>query len=201
MSDPQKTEIQLSREATPVIPVGPLRLDFIAWMSRQPPWVHVLAVVATALFGYFTRGLTTPPAPAPTPAPVVNVSYPPPAEAAPRVMQGGTPVVVEGRFRLNAGQRLFGHNIRHKLSLELQAHGFAAVGGDPTPFPRDKAEALVRHLSDEVIVSGYAEQRGQDGLYGGPVIDWLREALQWVRDHPEEVRAFIKLLLTILMFF
>jgi len=125
----------------------------------------------------------------------VTIQLPPvvaPSEAA---------LSVEGRWRRD-GRSLFVGQSREKLVDTLTREGFASVGGPRTPLTERRAKELVDRLTDETVAeAGKSVGAPLEVERGGPILDRLKQLGQWIKEHPEEVAAFIKLLLTILLAF
>jgi hypothetical protein len=106
----------------------------------------------------------------------------------------GGPLV--GRLR----ERVLFASVRSRAVERLQKDGFKLVGGDPTPLSKEKAEALVDRLDEETIRGVVAEASPKTAAAageGGP----LARLIEWIRTHPEEFQAILKLILSLLMLF
>lgn len=116
-----------------------------------------------------------------------------------RITAATAPTPIEARGdRLRPGERLFTSVVRHRVSEQLQRHGFAAVGGNPTPLTREQAAALLARVDDGQIV----EAARHSGAVGdGSFLDRLASVLSWLADHKEEILAVVKIILTILALF
>jgi hypothetical protein len=172
-----------------------------AWLGEkladQPVWVQVAAAVLLMLVGAMTDRTCTRPRPAPQPQPAPVVIEVPVKQ--PQLVEWGP---VAAGAEVTARQRLAGEHFRRMASRRLQRDGFALVGGDKTPLSAAAADKLVEQLTPEVIAesakaAGVFEQVGE----GGGLLGFLQRLAQWVRDHPEQVQAILKILLTILMAF
>lgn len=186
-----------SQDASPLAPfLAGLITSGRDWMAKQPPWVHVVAVVLSMVFGALTHKTCTH---APTP---VNVAITAPAvtPSPEPVQQFGAPPPVE---RGPARQKFVADAMRAKVAHELQANGFKLAGGNATPLDADAADRLAARLSDATVLEagksiGAVEQIGEGT--GRPLLDFIRSIFAWIREHPDEIIAWLKLLLSFLMF-
>ena len=190
-------------KAEPPTPAtSPAVLGFRVWMATQPWWVHLIVMAILMVAGGVAKHYVgTPSAPAQQPAPLtINLSQPAPTDLAPRVV-GATILPIERGERLHVGHRAFAHTMRHRVSERLQKDGWALIGGDPTPIPREKAEVMVRNLHDVLVVASVEDYRVQQGdspfVVTGP-LDWFRSILAWLQAHPEFVKLLMALLFMLL---
>lgn len=204
-----RSDVTLADVPPPVVPIGPPPLPVprgrFAWLADkladQPTWVQVAVTVALLLLGAMTDWTCTrpKPEPQPTPAPVV-VPVVVPAEQ-PRQVGAGW-AQAPAAEPVTARQRLAGEHFRRLASRELQRNGFALVGGDPKPLAEAAADKLVEKLTDGVIAENAKAARVFEQVgEGGGLLGFLQRLAQWVRDHPEQVQAILKILLTILLAF
>ena len=95
----------------------------------------------------------------------------------------------------------YGHTLAHAIERGTDyrtRHGEAVALG--MVFVAEVAR-LTGHLDDETVYGAGVQSGVVHDAFGGPVLDWFKSLMAWVKDHPEEVQAFIRLLLTILMAF
>jgi hypothetical protein len=185
---------------TPAAPLAPFLSALILagrdWMSKQPPWVHVVAVVLSMILGGLTHKTCTH---APTPVNVtltapVTVAAPEPAP----VMIGAPPVVEQ----LQPGHRIVAESMRKRVAAQLQKDGYKLVGGNAAPWTAEDAERHAAKLTDLQIVEGGKTVGAfhQTGDGPRPFLDFIRSIFAWIREHPEEVLAWLEILLSLLMF-
>lgn len=126
--------------------------------------------------------------PAPVPVPL------------PQEMPKAEPKPVEGLFDGKLRQKVLLTLVRHRAIAQMQKDGFKAVGGADKPLTRDQAEALYDKLTDDVILGAVKEASpkavGAIGEGG-----FLANLLEWIRTHPEELAAIVKLILSLLALF
>jgi hypothetical protein len=119
-----------------------------------------------------------------TPA-VPTVEAPAPAEK-----------VFDGKLR----QRVMLQLLRHRAVAQMQKDGFKSIGGKEKPLTKEEAEALYDRLTDDVVIGLVKEASPKTwGAIGEG--GFLARLIQWIKDHPEEVAAIIKLILTLLAAF
>lgn len=171
-------------------------------IEGMPPWLKGV-ILLSLLGGIFylvltgrtvTNVVSVPEQPAPqvvVQAAPVPVSAPAPGACACEDCRCGV-AVVEGRA--GPARRLLGAVARNRVSAELQENGFAAVGGDPTPLARAEADRLAAKL-DDATVAAAGELYGFRADGDRPVLDFLRDLLQWMKDHEELIRFLLSLLM------
>lgn len=197
MSDPK---------SPPVVPIGPpspVPRGRFAWLADkladQPVWVQVGAAILLMLVGALTDRTCTRPKPEPTPPPApVVIEVPAKVPQVEWVIPA--PVAAEP---VTARQKFVGEHFRRLTSQQLQHDGFALIGGDKTPLSAEAADKLVERLTDRVAYTTVKASRPsfEEGGEGGGILAFIRRVAKWIADHPEQVAAIIKILLTILMAF
>lgn len=197
----------MSDPSTPVNPTPPtvvtlrsLIRDVIREVltSDNRVWVKIIAAVIMLTLGA-VGGRCTKPDSTPAPPPVVNVNVPPPvAEAQPALVGATSP------NRIHLGQRIVAEHFRRLASQQAQKDGFALVDGPKAPLSAEEANKLVARISDLTIVEGTKSFGAPDQVAGdgpGPVLGFVRKVLQWIADHPEQVAAILKFILSLMMLF
>ena len=183
-------------DASPLAPLiaGGI-IAFRDWMSRQPPWVHVVAGIAAMMLGGICHKCA---APAPTPVNVqLSATVPAPVIEAGPVNVQAAPVE-----RVTMRQAIVADSMRARAARQLQRDGFALVGGDATPLSAEAAERLTAKVSDLRIVEGGKEVGAFEQIGDGngrPFLDFIRSIFAWIRDHPETVEKWLKFILALLM--
>lgn len=109
---------------------------------------------------------------------------------------------VRPRDRLvHPGHAFLNDRMRERLVERLQDSGYATVGGNANPFTEEQSRQAVAKLTDEQVDRAGRMVGAWMGVGdGGGLLGWIKAALLWVRDHPEEVERWLRFLLTILMF-
>jgi len=177
------------------------KAGFFDWLHSQT-WYAKAAILAAMFIAFMvlkSYGVIgqQPPTIIVQPAPVSVMTPPPTAEAQPKLVDA-----VE-REQLGLGHRIVAEHFRRLASRQLQRDGFAVSGGDKTPKPAKDADELVDRLSDVTVIGGMKSFGAFDqvGDAPGPVLGFIQKVFQWIRDHPEQVAAIIKFLLSLLMLF
>lgn len=160
-----------------------------------PIWAHVLAYVLVALGSYaFSKYVLKDP----TPEPILIFEK---QGADGRVEIGTSPAIdaQAGPIR----QRIFANYWRNKVETKLRYDGLSSVGGKRT-LTEAEIQVYLAKLTDQRIVS--AAQSPASGvsqsyvLVGapGPVLQFFIDLLSWVREHPDQVDFFLKILMMLL---
>ncbi|MBA4192453.1 MAG: hypothetical protein C0467_31175 [Planctomycetaceae bacterium] len=165
--------------------------------SDNRVWVKIIAaVIMLALGAVGGRCIKPDLTPAP---PVVNVNFPPPAAEARPVLVGAA---VPNRIHL--GQRIVAEHFRRLASAQAQKDGFAMIDGNKTPLTAEEANKLAARISDLTIAEGAKSFGAPDQVAGdgpGPVLGFIQRVLKWIVDHPEQVQAILKFILSLMMLF
>jgi hypothetical protein len=109
------------------------------------------------------------------------------------------PVPAEKLFDGKLRERILLSLVRHRAVAQRQKDGFKSIGGKEKPLTREEAEALYDRLDDEVVIGLVKEASPKTWAAAGE--GFLARLIQWIKDHPEEVAAIIKLILTLLAAF
>jgi hypothetical protein len=175
----------VSDEVTPAS--SPAKSWLRAQLDSLPPVVHT--VVVCVLLGVVAWAVA---AGKLSPSVVVNNL---PALA---LAETATPPmeVSEGRFR--PGHQLFCRVVRKRAAEALVADGFNAVGGNPTPLSKAKAEELLSQLDDATVIN---IARTSGAIEDGKFLDRLDTVLKWIVDHREQIMTVVKLVLSLLALF
>ena len=102
----------------------------------------------------------------------------------------------DGRLR----ERIVLALLRHRAVAQMQKDGFRLIGGKEKPLTKEEAVALYDRLTDDVVIGLVKEASPKTWAAVGEG-GFLARLIQWIKDHPEEVAAIIKLILTLLAAF
>jgi len=96
------------------------------------------------------------------------------------------------------GHRWFQRVVRNKLLDRLKENGFGDIGKDATPFAHDHAKSLVAKIEDDdIMLAATTVGALGDGTLGGR----LKDLMDWVIAHKEQIMIVVKMILSLLMMF
>ncbi len=206
--------VSTTEPATPTVPAptvpekGGLLLTILfarykQWMSGKPWYYHLAAVVLAMILGAVVKQYCPVCAPY-VPDPLTLAKAPP--TPAPETDQGAAPALVATApqvERLHEGHRFVSESMRRRVINRLEESGYKTAGGDAKPFGHDAAVKQADKLTERVIIEagrdvGAFGSVGADG--GGGLLAFIRSIFQWIAEHPEQVEAWLRILLSLLMF-
>ncbi len=170
-----------------------------AWMTSQPAYVHMIAIVLATILGSFITKYIPELAPfLPSPASVAKAPPPAAAEAQPALVEA-----VVATEKIGEGHRFVAGHIRRRVEHQLNKDWLKSVNGPEKPPADTTANTFASKLSDQVIVDALSQAGALDKAGDGdrPVLGFIQKVAQWIKDHPEEFQAIIKILLMLLMAF
>ena len=195
------SDVTIFDNPTPPDPVKPRPLladlfgRYKTWMSTQPWYYHLLAVVLAMVVGALVKHYYPAAAPfVPSPADVAKQPPSSAEEAQPHLVAAWADDVAADRHKIAA------EHFRRLASHRLQEDGFALIGGPKTPLKPCCANRLVGKLSDAAVIEN-ARAVGFDPVGDDGGLGFFARLAKWVKDHPEQVQAILKILLTILLAF
>jgi hypothetical protein len=124
----------------------------------------------------------------------------PAADAPAKADKAPDPRPAEGLFDGKLRERVVLNLLRHRAVAQMQRDGFKQAGGANKPLTKAEAEALYDELADDVVLGLVKESSPKTwgAVRGG---GFLSRLVEWIRTHPEEIQAIVKLILSLLMVF
>lgn len=170
-----------------------------SWLARYraavaaQPWVHGGVVVLVALVSFLFSKYVLKVA---NPAPILIMQSS--AEGQGSVYPG---VPVEAKpTDLTLRQRIFANHWRNVVERKLRYEGLVSVGG-ARKLTEAEIQVKLASLSDSQIVSAaVAFGVNPPGLVGeSDILQFFWNLINWIKEHPEIVEAFLRILMLLLM--
>lgn len=157
--------------------------SLVAKYRAAPLWAHAALMVAVALASFLFSKYVLKSA---DPQPVLIMEKVATADS------GDTEAV-------KMKHRLFARHWRAEAERQMRYSGFSSIGG-PRKLTEEEITTKLAGLSDEKILAA-ATNFGIDlpKPDAQSVFQFFRDLLEWVKTHPEQVEAFLKILLMLLM--